>query len=34
MPRDYDDYLNDIINATLKIEAFTEGMTLKKMLGE
>lgn len=29
MPRDYDDYLNDIIDAILKIEAFTKGMTFE-----
>ncbi len=29
MPRDYEDYLNDILDAILKIEDFTKGMTLE-----
>jgi len=29
MPRDYEDYLNDILDAIRKIEAFTKGMTFE-----
>lgn len=29
MPRDYDDYLNDILDAISKIEAFTKDMTFE-----
>jgi uncharacterized protein with HEPN domain len=29
MPRNYEDYLNDILDAIRKIEAFTKGMTFE-----
>ena len=34
MPRDYEDYLNDILDAIRKIETFTKEASLKHMLGK